>query len=232
MRDDVERDWAWADKFLPHQTELVHEALRVDIAPIHDDMRRNTDLILRSVVPLRLGRELRISARVRRHGYLARVNAPGLAYREQVTIRDRRPSGAQTEMDKLRLGEGDIFIYGFESEPGSDKLFPWVILNLDMVREYDDRGGYSTVSRNKGPYGSWLRVFNLDDLPLGAVIKSAGVMPCEDRAGWLSCRNSNWDDPARPVRSGWCNRRYAIAVDEFLRKCLFCGFKWHADNRN
>lgn len=227
-QEEVERDWAWADKFLPHQMEIAREALRVDVAPLEDDLRRNTDLILRSSVPLRLGRELRISARVRRHEYVGKLAAVrGLAYRNQITIRDRRPSGARTEMDKVRLGEGDIFVYGFESEPGSDRLDPWVVVNLDMVRAYDVQGGYSTVRRNKGERASWLRVFDLDDLLLGTVIKSQGLESA-DQDGWLSCRNPNWDDTTKPTRSGWCNRGYAIALSDFLRQCLFCGFKWHA----
>jgi hypothetical protein len=226
--DDVERDWAWADKFLPHQGEIARDALRVEVAPIEDDLRRNTDLILRSAVPLRLGRELRISARVRRHDYLRRLeHAPGIEYRKQITIRDRRPSRVATEMDKLRLGEGDIFVYGFESEPGSDRLYPWAVVNLDLIREYDAIGGYSTVKRNKGERGSWLRAFCLDDLPLGAVLRSDGIEPCDPAASWLECRNPNWDNPARPMRSGWCARRYAIAED-YMRQCLFCGFRWRA----
>jgi hypothetical protein len=227
MHDDVERDWAWADKFLPHQMEIAREVLRVDVAPVEDDLRRNTDLILRSAVPMRRG-ELRISARVRRHEYLGKLaGVPGLAYRNQITIRDRRPSGARTEMDKVRLGEGDIFVYGFESAPGSDRLSPWVVVNLDLIRAYDIQGGYSTVRRNKGDRASWLRVFCLDDLLLGTVLKSEGI-ETTSQGERLSCRNPNWDDPAKPMRSGWCNRGYAVVIDDFLRQCTFCGFKWRA----
>lgn len=228
MQDDVAADWEWANKFLPHQAQVAREALRVDVAPIEDDMRRNTDLILRSAVPLRLGRELRISARVRRHEHLKRFeHARGIEYRKQFTIRDRRPSGVPTEMHKLRLGEGDIFIYGFEAEPGSDQLYPWAVINLELLREYDKFGGYSAVKRNKGERGSWLRAFHYDDMPIGTVLRSDGIEFAEHDAPWLECRNPNWDDTARPVRSGWCSRAYAIA-EEYTRRCLFCGFQWRS----
>lgn len=218
----------WADRFLPHQMELAREVIRVDVAPIEEDRRHNTDLILRSTTPLgKMGRDLRISARVRRHEYLRKMaHIPGLAYRNQITIRDRLPSGVRTEIDKVRLGDGDYFVYGFESEPGSDRLYPWVIVNLDLLREYDMLGGYSRVQRNKGVRDSWLRVFSLDDLPLGAILNSDGI-ELEDRsAAWLQCRNPNWDDKTKPVRSGWCSRGYVMATDDYMRKCLFCGFKW------
>jgi hypothetical protein len=224
--DRYERDRGWADQFLPHQMELAREVIRVDVAPIEDDLRRNTDLILKSAVPL--GRPLRISARVRHHAYIKRLeHAPGLAYRNQITIRDHLPSGVRTEMDKVRLGDGDMFIYGFESEPGSPRLYPWAVVNLDMIRDYDMRGGYSTVKRNKGERGTWLRVFSLDDLPVGAVLRSEGI---DFESGpWLHCRNPNWDDKARPLRSGWCARGYAVKSTDFdhMRVCLFCGFRWH-----
>lgn len=225
--DDVAADWAWADKFLPHQAEIAQKAMRVEVAPLEDDMRRNRDLILRTAVPVHKGRELYISARVRRHEYLNRMqHAPGLAYRNQITIRDRRPSGVATEMAKVRLGEGDFFVYGFESEPDSDRLYPWVLVNLEMIRDYDLHGGYSTVKRNKGERGSWLRAFSLDDLPLGAVLDSQGIEFEDREAAWLHCRNPNWDDKDKPMRSGWCACGYTVAIGDYMRQCLFCGFKW------
>ncbi|MGH3834165.1 MAG: hypothetical protein ACRDSF_00455 [Pseudonocardiaceae bacterium] len=97
-------------------------------------------------------------------------------YSRQFTIRKRRVSGVETEMDKIKLGFGDMFVYGFESEPGSDRMYPWFIGNLEILRDYYDHGGRSAgEQRNKGPGGSHFEAFNLDDMPLGFILASDGL---------------------------------------------------------
>lgn len=179
---DYDADREFADRFLSHQAEIVNKAIRVDVAPIEEDLRRNTDLVLVTPVLPKSGRAIRISARVRRVAERDKTDANRLPYCRQFTIRERRVSGVETEMDKIKLGYGDMFVYGFESEPGSDRLYPWFIGNLDILREYYEHGGRSAGrKKNKGNHGSSFLAFNLDDMPLGFILASDGIAvgPCE-----------------------------------------------------
>jgi hypothetical protein len=234
---DFETDFEWQAQFLQHQREIAVKALRVDVAPIEDDLKRNTDLVLKSAVPMHAGHPLRISARVRRCAYRRHSG--------NFTIRDRRPSGAQTEMAKVRLGDGDMFIYGFDSGDGPlpcldcdtthHRMYPWFIGNLHLLRDYDMQGGYRELRRNKGPYGSQLAVFYHADMPFGFAIDSDGLPVVDHESVWGQCRNRNWDDPNKPRRNGFCNGEFVTPLTDDLtmgtgywRLCMACGFRWRA----
>ncbi len=45
-------------------------------------------------------------------------------------------------MAKMLDGHGDMLIYGFDSAPGSDRLYPWLLGNLGILRQYIRDGGY------------------------------------------------------------------------------------------
>lgn len=212
-----EEDRAWADKFLPHQKEIAEKAIRVETAPIEEDLKRNTDLILRTVVPIR-DREVRISARVRRHTYAAR-------FKDEFTIRLDRPSGVETEMPKLRSGYGDFTIYGFESEPGSDQMYPWFIANTAILRDYLNRGGYFKVERNSDG-SSRLAVVHLGDMPLGFILDHDGLTAWDEGRIWEQCRRCYW----------WRSKGGLVAPTNDDRKlgcgygrfCLACNFWWRS----
>src|SRR3990167_9164949 len=99
MRPDVSRDCQWQRACLPEMKRIVGECL-IGEAPLEEDARRNTDLIV-----LRL-EAVRVGCRVRRAIYLAR-------YGHEFTIRQDRPSGAQSELEKIVAGWGDYLLYGF-----------------------------------------------------------------------------------------------------------------------
>jgi hypothetical protein len=212
-----EEDRAWADKFLPHQKEIAEKAIRVETAPIEEDLRRNTDLILRTAVPIK-NREIRISARVRRHQYVAR-------FRDEFTIRLDRPSGADTEMVKMQRGYGDFVIYGFESEPDSDRLFPWFIGNTELLRDYVNCGGYIKQQRNRDG-SSTLGAVHLADMPIGFVLAHEGLTVWDNDRVWEQCRRCWWwkssgglvlptNDDLEPG-------------DGYGRLCIACGFRWRS----
>jgi len=214
-----EEDKAWADKFLPHQQEIAQQAVRVEFAPIEEDLRRNTDLVLRSVAPpgKRL-EDIRISARVRRHKFASR-------YSDQLTIRLDRPSGVETEMPKLRGGYGDFFIYGFESDLGSDRMHPWLLGNSVMLRDYLNRGGYYTIERNVDN-SSRLAAVHLGDMPPRFILASEGLVALDDKRIWEPCRKCWWWKDSGGL---------AMPLDDNLqpgtgtgRKCLACGFRWQS----
>lgn len=225
-----EEDRGWADKFIPHQMEIAAKAIRVEVAPIEEDRRRNTDLVLRTVVPLNTPAEGRISARVRRHNYLSR-------YRDEFTIRLDRPSGIETEMPKMLNGWGDFFIYGFEESQGSDRMYPWLIGNMEMLRDYVKRGGYSVIKDNRDR-SSRLRSFHLADMPLGFVLDSDGLTVWDDQRVWEQCRKCWWwksdGGVVVPTAEPDCDANGAYpkhppqAEDGTGRYCLACGFWWRS----
>jgi hypothetical protein len=212
-----EEDFEFQQPFRGHFSEIAKEAMRVEVAPAEDDWKRNTDFMMSTVIPLR-NRVIRISARVRRHQYLAR-------YRDEFTVRLDRPSGVETEMPKIKAGWGDFTIYGFESMHGSDRLYPWFIGNIAILRDYIARDGYYKPQRNKDG-SSRLAAFHLADMPLGFVLKSEGLALWDDHRAWEQCRRCWW---------GRSRGGYVMPLDEagdpgdgYWRRCLACGFRWRA----
>lgn len=212
-----EEDFEWQKRFRGHFSEIAREAVRADVAPDEEDWKRNTDFILSTVIPLP-NRDIRVSARVRRHEYMRR-------FKDEFTVRLSRPSGAETEMPKIRAGWGDFTIYGFESEPGSDRLHPWFIGNVNLLRSYIGEGGYYKPHKNKDN-SSTLGAFHLADMPLGFVLKSEGLTAWDDQRVWETCRRCWWGKS----RGGWVtptddDRRPGTGRGRY---CLACGFWWRA----
>jgi hypothetical protein len=226
-----EEDRKWADKFIPHQAQIAEKAIRVQVAPIEDDLRRNTDLVLRSIVKGKRLEEIRISARVRRHDYITR-------FRDQFTVRLDRPSGIESEMPKIRHGYGDFFIYGFEAEPDADKMHPWLIGNVSILRKYLSDGGYFKIHDNKDG-SSRLAVFHIADMPIGFVLDSEGLTIWDNDRIWEDCRNCWWGRSkggyvaptphvpisAHVVPSGTSPPDMG---DGYGRYCLACRFWWQS----
>lgn len=122
-----ERDRKWAAQFDDHNMLIAMKALRVGrVAPALDDMRLNTDyqLILRAEPTMH-----RIAARTRRADYYGR-------HFHEITFRLARPSGVDTEWQKMLRGFGDYMIYGFAADNAGDRLRAWTVLNLAMFRQH------------------------------------------------------------------------------------------------
>jgi hypothetical protein len=211
--------------------EIARKVVRLDVGPIEEDLRRNTDLTLRTLMDLpKLGRPLRLSLRVRRREYASR-------YADQFTVRLSRPSGVTTEMGKLRSGFGDLTVYGFESEPGSDRMHPWFLANAEMLRDYINRGGYYEVKDNKDG-SSQLAAVYLGDMPLGFILDSAGLPLLDANRIWERCRKCWWwkadggvvvptaDLGHSPLGMHLTEPPDAIAG--VGRYCLACGFWWRS----
>jgi hypothetical protein len=115
-------DKTWSDRFLPEIKSILGTVL-IDVAEPTDDALRNTDLI---TLTMRGG--LRIACRVRKHRYLA-------TYADEFTIRCSRPSGTETEIDKLLAGWGDYLFYGF-ADAQEVTLAAWFIGDLQIFREW------------------------------------------------------------------------------------------------
>lgn len=109
----------WSDRFIPEIRRIVGAHL-LQIAPEYLDRVCATDLMMLD------GRDMRIAARVRRHGYASR-------YPYDFTIRSRLPSGNSTELTKIVNGEGDWLFYGHANaeETGFDL---WWLIDLRAFR--------------------------------------------------------------------------------------------------
>lgn len=213
----LDEDFEWQKTFRGHFSEIAKQAMSVDVAPDEEDWKRNTDFILSTVIPLPR-RDIRVSARVRRHEYARQ-------YADEFTVRLDRPSGAAAEMPKLRAGWGDFTIYGFESEHGSNRMRPWFIGNTNMLRDYIAHGGYFKVHRNKDN-SSRLAAFHLADMPLGFILASEGLTVWDNDRIWEQCRRCWWGrNKGGYVTPTDEHRRPA---DGYGRKCLACGFWWRA----
>jgi len=90
--------------------------LRIQIAPMADDLKRATDL----VVTVEGGD---IAVRIRR---------PSCSYRD-LTIRAWRRSGAKTEIDKIRKGFARWYLYAWSD--GHYNLADWILVDLDNLRQ-------------------------------------------------------------------------------------------------
>lgn len=193
MSTGFREDLAWQERFRDHYAEIAVGVVRVKVAAWEDDAKRNTDM---QIATLDGGQ--RIACRARRSGYAARFHG-------DFTIRLSRPTGAPTEMEKLRDGLGDYGIYGFESETGSGRLHPWVLLNLAILRQYLDGGGRWTRGRNDDD--TEFAAFTLEDLPVGCIIQSEGHTfadnPFDPNVALCPyCQRPTWIAKAHPCCEG------------------------------
>lgn len=89
-------------------------------APLAEDQKRNTDLCVINMQPLRIG------VRIRDHRYLHQFG-------DEFTIRQQTFGGGKTELSKIIEGYGDYFFYGFTNEDKSS-LSQWRLLDLKVFR--------------------------------------------------------------------------------------------------
>lgn len=163
MRDDVRRDFGWQQRFVKEIKGILAEHLIAE-APPEEDMRRNTDFIVIGVTAKR------VACRVRRFEHLAR-------YGGEFTIRSRRESGAETELDKLIAGWGDYIFYGFATEDET-ALATWTLGNLSVFRVWLNyqllNGRRPWVAKTNGDGRSSFVSFRIADLPADFVKASSG----------------------------------------------------------
>lgn len=161
-------DKQWSDKFIPEIKSIVGRHI-LDIAPIEEDMERNTDLIVLGINGVRIG------CRVRTHDYLR-------GYGDQFTIRAGRPNGRKTELTKIFEGWGNYFFYGFSNcnESGLEK---WFLGDLIPFRIWFFRELYNkTVNpnykcrweeRKNGDGSSSFMAFKLSNMPKNFIVLSS-----------------------------------------------------------
>lgn len=120
MMHKFEYDKRWSDKYITAIKCIVGPHL---LAPSSLDVDRNeaADLVV-----LR-AKNLTIACRVRRPSYKS--------YRDEFTLRSRRPTGVTTELEKIVLGWGDWFLYGHAAESGAELAY-WKLIDLNAFRAH------------------------------------------------------------------------------------------------
>lgn len=133
-----------------------------DLANDEQDMKQATDMVL----TVKGGQ--RIAVRIRRE--------QARKYTD-VTIRARSKHGAKTEIDKLREGWGDWYVYAWESNQRG-RLDRWCIYDLHAVRRSGLLEKAGAVTWNGD--GTGFVTISLRDLFLcGALIAWGGMRPSE-----------------------------------------------------
>ena len=129
-----------------------------------DDQCKATDFIVLKM------EAVRIACRIRRHQYWIQPS-----YRNQFTMRSKRPTGTETELAKVLSGWGHYFFYGFADQSGS-ALQGYTIMDLNPFRLWFHRATIKSQGQCPGcemhnhDASSTFRVFNWSDIPQSAIV--------------------------------------------------------------
>lgn len=119
LKVDVAQDWSWSDGFLPEVRRVLAlnaaHFFTLRIASYHQDVKQATDM----VVSITEGKSIAI--RLRRADYPQR----------DLTIRSSRASGAITELEKIKAGHGDFYLYGWTQDL---HIAEWMLVDLHRLR--------------------------------------------------------------------------------------------------
>lgn len=123
MRSEVQRDLEFSDSHLDQIEEILRqcasEMLNVNQATIEQDLKKATDLIVTT--------QGAVAVRVRRPNVRHR-------YRE-LTIRAFRTSGTKTELEKIKEGYADFYLYCWTDT--NDRIADWILVDLNHLRATD-----------------------------------------------------------------------------------------------
>jgi hypothetical protein len=148
----IKNDWNFSDRFIPAIRQIVGPLL-LDVAPLEIDRNQATDFIV-----LR-AKNLMIASRVRRPSYRS-------GYEDQFTLRSRRSSGTKTELEKIILGNGDWYFYGFSNPSSQDEISCWRLIDLHALRAHLIRNPEKIVRGEKtNQDGSSFSWFDLKSFP-------------------------------------------------------------------
>lgn len=114
-------DRQYSDKYIKAISEIIGPLL-LEPADFSRDANEATDLMVFTA------RDIRIAARVRRHGYAK-------TFPWDFTIRSKRASGAKTELSKIVDGWGDWLFYGHSDSSGLT-FDRWMVVDLASFRSH------------------------------------------------------------------------------------------------
>jgi hypothetical protein len=134
-------------------------------------------------------------------GLGARIRYRNKCHWRQLTIRSRVPSGAKTELDKVRAGYMRWCLYAWVDPCVYDRIPEWVIVAMDPLRD----SGLLDDGRPEKPNtdGTWFVPYGPDELiSCGAVVgahvdwqaaaKRGVCRTCGDKANGGGLRPARW----------------------------------------
>jgi len=157
-------DKHWADRYYLHAVRVLAPHL-IKPAPPDKDMHEATDLIILSATPFPVAWRVRRMSSIRNKRYL-----------DEFTVRASRPSGAATELAKLREGYARYFLYGW-AEDCFDEMSAWTLLDLDIFRQVLDEYPNMTRNRITNRDGTTFCAFQLSQFPPEMVLDRQSVIP-------------------------------------------------------
>lgn len=138
------------------------------------DLKEGTDFLIYSVNPFKIG------VRLRRYKFYLNEN-----YRTQFTIRWKRRTNIETEIDKIRKGLVDYILYGFVNKDET-KIIQYFIGDLKIFRENEPKP--FQIKTNMDCRCSEFAIYNLKDFSSDFIIHSKGFEGLEKETGldaWL-----------------------------------------------
>lgn len=166
---EYDKDREWSDRFIPAIKRIVGPML-LQAAPELEDQKHATDLMVF------VARDLRIAARVRRFGYAD-------TYPWDFTIRHSRPTGAQTEWEKIVNGFGDWMFYGHSNNQQND-IQRWMIIDLKRTRAalvFSETRRKIKIEHRTNSDGTTFLVFDARSLPPECIVDSSQPIPFYSR---------------------------------------------------
>ncbi len=152
-------DKRWSDRFLPEIKAFLGQTF-IGEATVEDDQMRNTDLITLTIKPMRF------ACRVRRYDAFR-------DYWTEFTLRNSRPLGNKTELEKVLEGWGDYLVYGFANQYETS-LIQAFIGNLNVFRQWyaekTARRRIPGIIKDNFDGSSTFRVFELQQLPSDFIV--------------------------------------------------------------
>lgn len=122
-----------------------------------EDTRQATDMVMR------VESGVDVAVRIRR---------PNCEYRE-LTIRSRASNGGKTELDKLREGWGDWYVYAWSNRQGL--LNEWILVNIHTLRKSGALNTRRFEIPNKPDDGTRFVAIKQDELFRAGALVSASL---------------------------------------------------------
>ena len=157
-----ESDRSWSDRHLPEVYKIVGPLL-MEPSTFELDANESCDLTIIKA------KDMRIGVRIRRPDYLK--------FKNDITIRASRDSGAKTELSKIMYGFGDWIFYGHSGGDNSPFIV-WHLMDLDKWRHAMMTDRYTAkAAREYIPNGDGTHfvAFNVNKMPEGVIIATGGT---------------------------------------------------------
>jgi len=148
----------WADKYFPDICaiiqELAGEIIDIKKADINDDIYRATDFVVRAKTG-------NIAGRIRKLKYFEEFG--------DFTLRYSRPSGVKTELQKIREGFANWYLYSW-ADP--KMIQAWIFVDLECLRKSGILDNPQKLPKSRNPSdGTTFVSISIDDLDKNGCIK-------------------------------------------------------------